>query len=280
MPPVESALRILVSVDMEGVAGIVHATETNPEGHDYARGRRLMTAEANAVVAGVLAAAPGARVTVADSHGPFRNIHPEELDPRARLIRGKPRALGMLAGVRDGCDGVIFVGYHGRAGGPGVLAHTINDTVLDVRVDGRPFGEIGLNAALAGAYGVPVLMLGGDDVACAEFAELVPEGVAVATKRALGQSAAESLHPDEACGLLRRNAELAVRVRDRVAPVPSAGPVQVEIDLFRPASVELALLIPGVSRGTGARTVTYTSPDFAEAYRIVQLVAHLGRTTP
>src|SRR6478735_5299047 len=152
--------KVLVSVDMEGVSGIVHTSEVNPDRYDYERGRALMTAEANAVVA--------------DAHGPFRNLLPEQMDRRARLVRGKPRPLGMVAGLDGDVDAVLLIGYHARAGvGPGVIAHTMSGEVLDVRVDGRSLGEIGLNGALAGHFGVPVVMLSGDDVACAEFEELV-----------------------------------------------------------------------------------------------------------
>ncbi|MFE0085639.1 M55 family metallopeptidase, partial [[Kitasatospora] papulosa] len=108
--------KVLVSVDMEGVSGIVHTSEVNPDRYDYERGRALMTAEANAVVAGVLDAEPAADVLVADGHGPFRNLLPEQLDRRARLVRGKPRPLGMVAGLDGDTDAVLLIGYHARAG--------------------------------------------------------------------------------------------------------------------------------------------------------------------
>ncbi|MYZ40951.1 MULTISPECIES: M55 family metallopeptidase, partial [unclassified Streptomyces] len=110
-------MNVLISVDMEGISGIVHPTETNPDRYDYARGRALMTAEANAVIAGVLDAEPAAAVLVADAHGPFRNLLPEELDRRAHLVRGKPRPLGMLGGLDEHTDAAMFIGYHARAGG-------------------------------------------------------------------------------------------------------------------------------------------------------------------
>ena len=142
---------MLISADMEGVSGIVHSVETNPERYDYERGRKLMMADVNAVIAGVLEAEPSADVLVADAHGPFRNLLPEDLDQRVRLIRGRPRPLGMLGGLGDDVDAVLFVGYHARAGtGPAVLAHTVSDAVLGVRLNGREVGEIGLNTALAG----------------------------------------------------------------------------------------------------------------------------------
>lgn len=274
-------MKLLISVDMEGISGIVHSSETNPDRYDYQRGRELMTAEANAVVAGVLDADPTAEVLVADAHGTFRNLLPEQLDRRARLVRGKPRALNMLAGLDEETDAALFVGYHVRAGeGPGVLAHTMNGEILDVRVAGRSLGEIGLNAAMAGHLGVPVVLLSGDDAACAELTDLVPETVTVAVKEALGMAAAVTLHPEEARDRLRRAAADAVARRAEIPPLALTGPLDVEVDLASPHTIDLATLVPGVSRTGGARTVTFTSPDYATAYRLILLLAQLATIKP
>ncbi|MFE6888230.1 M55 family metallopeptidase [Streptomyces sp. NPDC057694] len=274
-------MRILISVDMEGISGIVHPTETNPDRYDYERGRALMTAEANAVIAGVLDVEATAEVRVADAHGPFRNLLPEELDRRAHLVRGKPRPLGMLGGLDEQTDAVLLIGYHARAGGgPAVLAHTMNDGILDVRVAGRSMGEIGLNAAMAGHLDVPVVLLSGDDSACAELQDLVPTAVTVAVKQALGQGAAVALHPEEARERLRHAASEAITQRAQVSPLALAGPIDVEVDLSAPFTVDLATLVPGVSRGEGGRTVTFTAADFADAYRLVLLLAQLATIKP
>ncbi|MGO4747204.1 M55 family metallopeptidase [Streptomyces sp. 2MCAF27] len=270
-----------MSVDMEGISGLVHPTETNPDRYDYERGRALMTAEANAVIAGVLDAEPTAAVWVADAHGPFRNLLPEELDRRAQLVRGKPRPLGMLGGLDEHTDAVMLIGYHARAGGgPAVLAHTMNDGILDVRVAGRSMGEIGLNAAMAGHSGTPVVLLSGDDAACAELCDLVPSALTVAVKQAVGQAAAVALHPEEARERLRRAAAEAVTRRAVVPPLTLAGPLEVEIDLYGPYMVDLATLVPGVSRAQGGRTITFTAADFADAYRLVLLLAQLATIKP
>ncbi|MFD5204671.1 M55 family metallopeptidase [Streptomyces sp. NPDC058375] len=307
-------MKALISVDMEGISGIVHSFETNPERYDYQRGRELMTAEANAVIAGVLDAEPTADVLVADSHGTFRNLLPEQLDRRARLVRGKPRALNMLAGLDAETDAALFVGYHVRAGeGPGVLAHTMNGEILDVRVAGRAqsgdvrmtghaqsddvrvtgrepgedvrtttrsLGEIGLNAAMAGHLGVPVVLLSGDDAACAEAADLIPGTVTVPVKEALGMAAAVTLHPEEARDRLRRAAADAVSRRTEIPLLVLTGPLEVEVDLAIPHTVDLATLVPGVSRTAGARTVAFTAPDYGTAYRLILLLAQLSTIRP
>ncbi|WP_097911110.1 MULTISPECIES: M55 family metallopeptidase [unclassified Streptomyces] len=274
-------MKLLISVDMEGISGIVHSTETNPERYDYQRGRELMTADANAVIAGVLDADPTADVLVADAHGTFRNLLPEQLDRRARLVRGKPRPLNMLAGLDEETDAALFVGYHVRAGaGPGVLAHTMNGEILDVRVAGRSLGEIGLNAAMAGHLGVPVVLLSGDDAACAELNGLVPAAVTVPVKEALGMAAAVTLHPEEARDRLRRAAADAVSRRAEIPPLALTGTLDVEVDLASPHTIDLATLVPGVSRAGGARTVAFTSPDYATAYRLILLLAQLATIKP
>ncbi|MGW4630144.1 M55 family metallopeptidase [Streptomyces rubiginosohelvolus] len=307
-------MKALISVDMEGISGIVHFSETNPERYDYQRGRELMTTEANAVIAGVLDAEPTADVLVADAHGTFRNLLPEQLDRRARLVRGKPRALNMLAGLDEETDAALLVGYHVRAGeGPGVLAHTMNGEILDVRVTGRaqdedvritghapgegvqvtvpkpgedsrttgrPLGEIGLNAAMAGHLGVPVVLLSGDDAACAEAAALIPEAVTVPVKEALGMAAAVTLHPEEARDRLRRAAADAVSRRTEIPPLALTGPLEVEVDLASPHTIDLATLVPGVSRTAGARTVAFTASDYGTAYRLILLLAQLATIRP
>jgi D-amino peptidase len=130
---------VLVSVDMEGIAGVVDGEDVSPGHGEYDRNRGLMTAEANAAVRGVFACEPGAWVLVTEAHGNFRNLLPELLDRRAELLRGKPKPDGMLAGLAADVDAVLFIGYHGRAGtGRSVLAHTIHGGVIaDVRCDGR-----------------------------------------------------------------------------------------------------------------------------------------------
>ncbi|MFC4531226.1 M55 family metallopeptidase [Sphaerisporangium dianthi] len=274
-------MKVLISVDMEGISGIVHPSETNPDRYDYERGRVLMTAEANAVIAGVLDAEPSAVVWVADAHGPFRNLLPEELDRRAHLVRGKPRPLGMLGGLDEDTDAVLLVGYHARAGGgPAVLAHTMSGEILDVRVGGRSLGEIGLNAAMAGHLGVPVVLLSGDDTACAELRDLVPSAVTVAVKQALGQAAAVAPHPAEVRERLRRAAADAISRRATVPPLTIDGPLDVEVDLYSPVTVDLATLVPGVSRAEGGRTVAFTAAGFADAYRLVLLLVQLATIKP
>jgi D-amino peptidase len=268
-------MKVLVSVDIEGVAGVVDSDETHPGRPEYEWARRLMAAEANAAVGGILSARPDALVTVADGHGTYRNLLPELIDRRARLVRGKPRPLAMMEGVDQGVDAALFIGYHGRAGSaPSVLAHTFGDGIADVRVNGVSVGEIGLNAVLAGHFGVPVLLVTGDESVRSEVAELLPDTAAVVVKRPIGFAAADSLSPEEAQRLIAEAAAEAVARSDAVAPFLVEAPVEVEIDLASPATVDRVATVPGLTLEQ-PQTCAYRADDALEAFRVVRTVVAL-----
>jgi D-amino peptidase len=270
-------MRVLISVDMEGIAGVVDPDDVRPGHPEYERNRRLMTAEANAAIRGVYAVDQGAGVQVTDAHSGFRNLLPDLLDRRAELVRGKPKPDGMLSGLSEGPDALLFIGYHGRAGTPrSVLSHTISSAVIaDVRCDGRSLGELGLNAAMAGHASVPAVLVAGDDSVAAEAATTVPGMHAVVVKRALGARAAVSLHPDEACDRIEQEVPRALADRDGVQLLRFDGPVMLEVDVLAPRMTERALLIPGMELENGC-TLRYAAADFPAAYRVTQLIAMLG----
>jgi D-amino peptidase len=268
---------VLVSVDMEGIAGVVHADDITPGHAEYERNRRLLTAEANAAVRGVHAYDADAQVLVTEAHAQYRNLLPEDLDRRAELLRGTPKPDGMMAGLDAGVDAVLFIGYHGKAGtGRSVMSHTISGGVIaDVRCDGRSLGELGLNAALAAHHGVPPALVTGDDSVAAEAAEVAPGMPAVVVKWAQGARAARSLHPGEACDRIERAVPRALANRDAVRAPRFDGPVLLEVRVLRPLMTEHALLVPGMERVDGC-TLSYPAPDFPTAYRVTELVALLG----
>lgn len=269
-------MRVFVSVDIEGIAGVAGREEGSQGNPEYERARRLMTAEASAAVRGIFNAHPGAEVTVADAHGTFRNIIPELLDPRARLVRGKPRPLAMIDGVEGGIDAAVFVGYHGRAGtGDSVLAHTFTGTLADVRVNGTSFGEIGLNAAVAGSFGVPLVLVTGDASVAAEVETLLPGTRTAIVKRAIGALAADGIHPERACQLIEETASDVLGLSSFPAPFVVDGPVALEVDVSIPAYADQAMVVPGIRRIAG-RTLGYEAPDYMTAYRITRLIGALS----
>lgn len=272
-------VKVFVTVDIEGVAGVVHSEEGSKGNPEYERARRLMTAEASAVVAGIFDAEPNAEVSVVDAHGPYRNIVPDDLDERATLSRGKPRHFGMMDGIEGGYDAAMFVGVHGRAGaGTSVLSHTFTGMILDVRINDISYGELGLNAAMAGAFDVPVILVSGDQVVHEEARELLGDGVIVVpVKHSRAHMAAESVHPKVACRRLHDAAKQAIRERHAIQPLHVETPVNVEVTLARPVYADLVGMLDDVERVNG-RTLRLQRADMLAVYRILRLITVLCST--
>ncbi|MFI1753557.1 M55 family metallopeptidase [Streptomyces sp. NPDC020571] len=239
-------MRIYISADMEGVTGLVDADDVQPGGRDYERGRLMMAQDVNAAVRGAVAAG-ATDITVNDAHGPMRNILPEALHPAARLIRGKPKHMGMLEGLLPEHDAMVCVGYHSRAGAVGVLSHSfMGHEIEDMWLDGRPVGEIGLAHATAAAIGVPVTVLTGDDCACEEMTEWDASVTTVVVKRARDRFSADLYPTEEAQGAIEEAVATSLSTRRTPSAVPS-GPSTLAVR-WQSASVASTLLgIPGVT---------------------------------
>ena len=206
-------MNILISADIEGVAGVFHSEQTRPGNPEYERARRWMTAETNAAIQGAFDGGASS-VVVNDSHGGFRNLLPDALDRRAEVILGKPRYLGMMAGVENSCDAVFMLGYHGRSQSRGILAHTMNSFAFArVWLGDNEVGEAGLYGALAEEHGAAVVLITGDDVLCDETRSRFLEAKHVQTKIASGFNSGRTLTPEAACDAIREAAETAVRER-------------------------------------------------------------------
>ncbi|GLZ52627.1 M55 family metallopeptidase [Actinomycetospora sp. NBRC 106378] len=271
-------MHVLVSVDMEGTAGVVSPDDIRPGHPEFERSRGYTTDEANAAVRGVLSAHPDATVLVADAHADFRTLIPDRLDRRAMLVRGAPRRHAMISGIQSGTDAVCFVGYHGRAGtATSVLAHTISGGVIaSVRCNGRELGEFGLNAALAGRFRARTVLATGDDTLAREAADLVPGITTVEVKLALGNRAAIGLHPTEACARIEQGA------RDALLHPPEQiftidGPVDLEVEMHRPVMAELACLVPEV-RLLAPTIVGRCVPDIDVALDLIEVFVALARS--
>ncbi|MGW0510760.1 M55 family metallopeptidase [Streptomyces olivaceoviridis] len=257
-------MRIYISVDMEGITGLVDADDVQPGGRDYERGRALMAEDVNAAVRGALTAG-ATGILVNDAHGPMRNLLPEALHPAARLVRGRPKQLGMLEGLTGEYDAALCVGYHSRAGAPGVLSHSfMGHEIEDMWLDGRPVGEIGLAHATAAALGVPVAALTGDDAACAEMTEWNASVVTVPVKYARDRFAAE-LRPQAEAREAIEEAVARALPQDPPRPAPSAAEATLTVR-WQSASVAATLLgIPGVT-AEDPRTVR-ASGEMPSLYR-------------
>lgn len=260
-------MRILIAADMEGVTGVTCWDHVTPGHAEYGRFRRLMTADVNAAVHGAFDAGAD-EVIVTDGHWNGANILVEELDARARLNSGSPSPFSMMEGV-VGTDGVLFIGYHARAGSEyGILAHTWSSrTVTNLWLNDFLVGEYGLNAALAGHFGVPVLMISGDQTACMQAVELLGLLDTAVVKQASGFSSAECLPPETTSRMIEESARRAVlRLKTENPPSPFIleTPVMVTVEWFQPAMAERAAMLPGARR-KGLQT-TFRAENMAAAY--------------
>ncbi len=274
-------MKVLISVDMEGVCGVTSWVQVMPPEYgsgpsstvEYERARARLTQEVNAAVEGAIAAGAD-EVIVNEAHDGMRNLLPEELHEGIRFITGSDKALGMMQGIDlPGVGAAFFVGYHARAGTPHApLAHTWSGFVNDVRLDGRSTGEYGINAALAGHFGVPVTLVTGDDKAVAQVRDLLGEHVVgVVVKEGYTTFSAIHLHPRRAQALIREGAEEAVRRVAGAKPWRLGQECRVEIDFDHQARAQACLFIPQVERA-GERTVAFTAADaldFNDLFRAV-----------
>lgn len=268
-------MRIYISSDIEGVAGVVHGEQGRPGNPEYERARRLMTAEVNAAIAGA-GEAGATEILVNDSHGPMRNLLIEELDGRARLISGKPKPASMMEGLTAAFDGVFALGYHARARSHGILAHTINGFAFGrVSVNGRELGESGLYGAYAGELGVPVILLSGDDCLKAEAAPLFPGAEIVEVKRAVMNSCAESMTPAAAREAIRAAAARAVGRARRIEPFRIAPPMTVRVELNTVALADLMSLLPGTER-PAPEVVAYTAASMRSVIRTLNCMSAMS----
>jgi len=273
-------MKILIGADMEGISGIVHWDQVDPKHKEYDRTRRLMTGDVNAAIRGAYEAG-AAEVVVSDGHGDARNILIEELDGRARLNSGSPSPWAMVQGIDSGVSAAMFVGYHARVGARNaILDHTWSSScVMNVRVNGRAVGEIGWNAAVCGHFGVPVILISGDQTACEEATELLGPIETAVVKQASGRMAAECLSPEAAqtriCEAARRAVE---RLRDGQAPQPLRveTPIHAAVELTHSDMADRATILPGVRRPEG-KWVEFHADDMPNAYRTFRAVVALAR---
>ncbi len=261
-------MKVFISIDMEGICGIVGEKETDPVqgGEAYQTSRKLMTGEANAAIEGCLRAGAN-EILIADSHWNFDNLIPEELNEAAVLLRGTPRPFSMVQDLDSTFDAAMFIGYHAMAGTPrAIIDHTFTGRIRSVEVNGREIGETGINAYLAGHWGVPVVLVTGDAAVTAQAKDLLPGVHTVAVKEATGANAAKNLHPKKARDLIRAEAAKALKDPKTRKPLKVATPVEIAIEFKGTEHADRAEMVPGVRRIGGTR-IEFTAPDFREAFR-------------
>jgi D-amino peptidase len=257
-------LKVYISVDMEGVAGVVTADQLVPGGFEYERFRRFMTDEAVAAVRGAKAAG-ATEVVVSDSHGNGENLLIELFPNDVRIVRSWPRHGEMMGGLDSSFAAVLFVGYHASTTNPkGVRAHTISSAHFTrVALNGSAVTEAELNAVYAGSMGVPVVFVSGDDAAISEVKTRLGSIESVITKQSLGFHAAESLTPAAACEQIFEGALSGVRHREQRKPYLLPSPITLDISFKSYTSAEIVSYLRSVER-TDAHSIRFVGHDIQE----------------
>ena len=268
-------MKVFISTDIEGAAGIVDWQQVRGPGAEYEMGRELLTAEVNAAIDG--AAEAGAdKILVNDSHSTMRNLRPDALHHRASYLSGRHKPLYMMD---ESFDAALFVAYHGAVSAEhAVLSHTYNPgAIWEARLNGVAVGESALNALVALHYRVPIVLITGDEATGEEARPFLPDAEAVVVKRSITRYAAESLHPECARELIRAGAERAV-ARASTAGLPSIElPATLELTFLTADMAEMATWIRDVERAA-PRTVAITDDDPLRLYRKFVTIIALTRS--
>jgi len=270
-------LRVFVSADMEGIWGVVHGDQTSPGTPEYGPACRWMTEDINAVVEGLFEAG-ATEVVVNDAHGSQRNIIPDALDPQASLVSGSPKPLSMMQGIGESFQACLFIGYHAKAGTEAaILDHTISGSVIySIRINGFEMPELGINAAIAGAFGVPVIMVSGDTACCAQAKAMLGDGtVAVPVKESYARYAARLYPKDAARKALREGARDALRRREAAKVYKLEPPYRFEVGFHTSGQAEISMLLPGIAR-RDSRTAVFSTNDFIEGFKLMRAMIALG----
>ncbi|MBM4188725.1 MAG: hypothetical protein FJ206_15590 [Gemmatimonadetes bacterium] len=266
----QGPIKVFLSVDMEGITGVATGDQLSPAGFEYGRFREFMTADVLAAIQGAREAG-ATQFVVADAHGNQLNLLIERFSADVTIVRGSPRPLGMMAGIDSTFSAAMFIGYHSATTNPtGVRAHTLSSaTFAAVELNGRAVAESDINTAIAGGFGVPVVLVSGDDAAVAEVRQQVGDVEGAVVKRSLGFHSAATMTPEAGQALIRARAKAAIgRLRD-FRPRPINGAVTVDITYKNYTPAEAMALLPGVERRT-AHAVRYQARSLFDAVRFLQ----------
>lgn len=271
-------MKLYISIDMEGISGLVDNTFVDSRQINYSRGQHIMTDEANHVI-GTAFDEGCKEVVVNDSHSKMNNLLIEKLHPETQLISGDVKPFSMVQGLDASFTGAAFLGYHTRAAAKGVLSHTMIFGVRNMYINDRVIGELGFNAYVAGHYGVPVLLVAGDDETAIEAEELIPGVTTAIVKKRISRTSAVCLTPEKSGQLLREQTKAALANAGRVKPlVPPDHPV-LKIEFANYGQAEWAHLMPGTTIDESSPTVTYQAKNILEAYQAMLVMTELAMRT-
>ena len=265
----ENGLKIYISADMEGLVGAVTSDQLGPSGFEYQRFRQIMTNEVNAAIEA--AREMGAtEILISDSHGNGENLLIEQLPDDIQLIRSWPRPLMMMEGIDETFDAVIFIGYHSSTTNTeGVRAHTISSANLTaIRLNGVEMLEASINAAIAGDFGVPVVMISGDDAVVEEAQRVIGDMEGAVVKWALGFHAARTLMPEAAYQVIRNHVRAALNRVEDFEPYILEAPIELEISFKNYLPAEVMAYLPNVDR-VDAHTIRFVGNDMTEISKFI-----------
>lgn len=267
-------IKLYISADMEGVVGVVTGDQLGPSGFEYQRFREFMTNEVLAAIRGARAAGV-TDIVVGDSHGNGENLLIERLPSDVTVVRSWPRPLGMMEGIDSTFDAAILVGYHAGTTNPnGVRAHTMSSArFADVRLNGRSVPEGGLSAAIAGYFGVPVVLVTGGDAAVAEVQEAVPGITGAVVKWSISFHAARTLTPDAAYDLIERRTREALSRLEAYEPLVLRGPVTLDVRFKNYQPSQVLAMLPIVDR-PDAHSIRYVGPDILAVSRFLEVMTN------
>ncbi len=259
-------MKVFISVDIEGISGVVDRTMTSRTQGDYEKGRALMVGDVNAAIEGILSVGP-AEITVSDAHGGMNNIIPEALHSDAILVRGRPKPQSQMAGLDKTFDAAIFIGYHSMKGTHlGILSHTYSGgNIESLHINDLEVGETAMNAGIAGYYGVPLVLVAGDLAVTKEAKALNPEIHTVATKEAISRVAAKCLHPKKSRELIKAETIKAIEDTENIKPFVFQPPVTYRIRFTDAKRADAASFMPSAKRLDG-KTIIITQSDYIKAY--------------
>ncbi len=268
----QEGLKIYISADMEGVVGVVTGDQLGPSGFEYQRFRGFMTQEVNTAIEAAFEGG-ATEVVVSDSHGNGENLLLEQLPDNVVVVRSWPRPLAMMEGIDASFDGAIFLGYHtSTTNTRGVRAHTLSSARLTaVRLNGQAMAEAGINAAIAGHFGVPIILVSGDDAIVEETSALLGDVEGAVVKWALGFHSAKTLTPEAAYAVIREKAKAAMaRIQD-FKPYRLDGPIQLEVSFKNYRPVEMLAYLPIVER-IDAHTIRFVGKDMIEVSKFLSFI--------
>jgi D-amino peptidase len=270
----QETMKIYISADMEGVVGVVTDEHLGPSGFEYSKAREWMTAEVNAAIDGARAAG-ATEIVISDSHGNGQNLLIDKLPSDVTLIRSWPRPLLMMEGIDETFDAAIFIGYHSSTtNSEGVRAHTMSSGRLaDIRLNGTSMPEAGINAAIAGHFGVPVVMLSGDNAIVDEARALLGDIEGAVVKEAISFHSAKTIMPEVAYDLIREKVKTAIERIDDFEPYELSTPVTLDVRFknYRPSEV-LAYL--SIVERTDSHSIRFIGTDIIEVSKFLEFIMH------